>query len=506
MSASESYSTAALTTLSISAATGVLTNDSDANSLSAELYAPPSHGELRLLADGSFDYTPSDGFVGTDTFSYRANDGQMEGDVTLVTIAVVNQAPTAQSLSIDVIDGAAATVSSAQLQSLLSDPDASQTLSTEIVLGPENGTLSVEPDGAWSYQPNADFTGTESITFVATDGVQSSDSATITFDVNYTPESTFDRFSTALDTPLTLAAGDGLLVNDLDSDNDLLSVIPHGQPNNGNVTIWADGSFTYTPNTGFVGVDSFSYVTTDGALSTEPTLVVVEVALPTLDGISARASHSSVVAGDTILISGNVLGDYLPDRVTVNGETSAVIDANGRFFAEMTVRPGINTFTVATETLGGEVKSTEVTVVGRVDRNELAEGKLVEVNASVEPRFGRTSWFESRDLLWTDLAVENIGSYDVGEPLWVGIKNISSARVSVLDPDGFTDQGVPYFDYTDFVDDGVLSDGDVSLERSIAFNNPERIAFTFDLVVFGTNPEEMVSRGRLAPGKHAASR
>ena len=65
------------TTLTVSAATGLLANDSDAEHdvLQAELMTLPAHGQLALSANGGFSYTPAVNYAGPDSFSYRAFDG-----------------------------------------------------------------------------------------------------------------------------------------------------------------------------------------------------------------------------------------------------------------------------------------------------------------------------------------------------------------------------------------------------------------------------------------------
>ena len=69
---------------------GVLDNDTDAdgNSLTATLVSGPASGALTLNADGTFTYTPNADFYGTDTFTYRANDGTVNSNVATVTITV----------------------------------------------------------------------------------------------------------------------------------------------------------------------------------------------------------------------------------------------------------------------------------------------------------------------------------------------------------------------------------------------------------------------------------
>ena len=91
----DSYSATLDTTLIISAAAGVLHNDTDpdGDSITVSTYVPPSHGSLTLYTDGSFNYLPSSGYIGTDTFTYYANDGKT--DLTSPATVTINvTAPT----------------------------------------------------------------------------------------------------------------------------------------------------------------------------------------------------------------------------------------------------------------------------------------------------------------------------------------------------------------------------------------------------------------------------
>jgi len=92
----DSYSVAVDGTLNVPSP-GVLSNDSDGDSdqLTAILVSDVSHGSLTLNSNGSFTYTPDPGYTGTDSFTYRANDGQDNSNTATVTITVssVNQPP-----------------------------------------------------------------------------------------------------------------------------------------------------------------------------------------------------------------------------------------------------------------------------------------------------------------------------------------------------------------------------------------------------------------------------
>ena len=82
-------------------APGVLSNDTDGNNdpLTVVLGNTVSHGALTLNADGSFTYTPTTGFLGTDSFTYQANDGSVDSNIAAVTVTVSRGKPTAITLT-----------------------------------------------------------------------------------------------------------------------------------------------------------------------------------------------------------------------------------------------------------------------------------------------------------------------------------------------------------------------------------------------------------------------
>src|SRR5207247_1277008 len=103
------------TSLTIDAAHGLLANDSDpdSNPLKVGSIASVSPGsQLALNPDGSFTYTPAAGFVGADTFTYQASDGQLLSNQASVTITVShgNQAPVAANQTVSTTQGVAAAI------------------------------------------------------------------------------------------------------------------------------------------------------------------------------------------------------------------------------------------------------------------------------------------------------------------------------------------------------------------------------------------------------------
>lgn len=128
---------------------------------------------------------------------------------------------------------------------------------------PSNGSASVNSDNTIRYTPRADFHGSDSFTYTITDGRGGSASATVFVTitpVNDAPIAVDDSASTAKNTAVKI----NVLANDLDVDGDRLTVSGTTSAANGRVAINPDGTVTYTPNSGFSGTDSFSYVASDG--------------------------------------------------------------------------------------------------------------------------------------------------------------------------------------------------------------------------------------------------
>jgi VCBS repeat-containing protein len=132
-----------------------------------------------------------------------------------------------------------------------------------------NGTVSVNPDGAFLYRPNQDFFGTDSFQYRVRDlGGAFSAPRTVTITVtpvNDRPVSRADSYATQKNFVLTVDASLGVLANDFDVDGDPLRAVLARNATNGRVQLAADGSFVYTPNRQFVGNDTFEYWAVDNA-------------------------------------------------------------------------------------------------------------------------------------------------------------------------------------------------------------------------------------------------
>jgi filamentous hemagglutinin family protein len=168
----------------------VLTNDHDPDpqggSLAATLVDGPTHAASFVLnEDGSYSYTPQAGYVGTDTFTYKAGKGEVLTDPVLVTITMTNALPAAAN------DLAVTTQGVKVIINVLSnDSDAnSDPLTAALVTGPTNGTLTQNADKTFTYTPAKGFSGQDSFTYSLTDGQTGATpaQATVTITVGATP-------------------------------------------------------------------------------------------------------------------------------------------------------------------------------------------------------------------------------------------------------------------------------------------------------------------------------
>ena len=289
-------------------ASGVFGNDSDpeGDPLSAVAGSGPSHGSLTLTANGSFTYTPAADYAGSDSFTYRASDGTLTSNVATVTITVTgaNDAPTAADDAYSTAEGNALTVNDPGVLGDDSDPD-DDPLSAGLVSGPSHGTLTLNADGSFVYTPAADYDGTDSFTYRASDGTLESNPANVTITVtntNKAPTAAADAYSTPEDTTLTVNAP-GVLGNDSDPDHNPLSAVLVSGPSHGTLTLNANGSFTYRPEDNFNGSDSFTYRASDGSQASDSARVTLTVTArndaPTVKvaagGACGKEDHSGTV-------------------------------------------------------------------------------------------------------------------------------------------------------------------------------------------------------------------
>lgn len=262
-SGDDSYSGLHDQILTVSASSGVVGVDSDPDNepLTVGLVSGPTDGTLQLDANGGFIYTPNAHFAGTDSFTYESNDGMTSSSTATVFLNVTDAAPLSADDFYSTPAGQTLTVSGSGV--LTNDYDADgDAMTAQVVTQPSNGSLTLNSNGSFTYIPHTGFTGNDTFTYQASDGILASNTSTVTITVtnpnSNAPVANNDEFATGMNQPLTIS-GPGVLWNDTAPSGKTLTAVLNTGPANGTLTLNSDGSFTYTPDKGFTGDDSFTY-------------------------------------------------------------------------------------------------------------------------------------------------------------------------------------------------------------------------------------------------------
>ncbi len=292
-------------------------SDEDGDGLTYSIVSGPSHGDLSG-SGASRTYTPDANYHGADSFTFEANDGQVDSSTATVSITVtpVNDAPsaTAQSVSTPEDTAKAIALSGSDL-----DGDG---LSFSVVSGPSHGGLSGSGAGR-TYTPDVNYHGSDSFTFKVNDGTVDSSTATVSIEVtaaNDAPSANGQSVSTPEDT----AKGITLTGNDLDGDGLSFTVVSgpsHGELSGGGA------ARTYTPNPHWHGSDAFTFKVNDGTADSQTATVDVTVT-PVNDppsAISQSVSTGEGTATDITLAASDVDGDAL-DFVIVDGPANGQLE------------------------------------------------------------------------------------------------------------------------------------------------------------------------------------
>ncbi|WP_184305136.1 Ig-like domain-containing protein, partial [Aporhodopirellula rubra] len=192
----DQYSTTEDVALSIdpsnpSTGNSLLVNDTDVDNstLDVQLVRVPEHGSVTISDDGGFVYTPQSNYAGSDEFRYRLFDGRAYSEVAVVSIDVlsVNDAPIAHDDAYVTSHNVPITISAGDgLLDNDSDPDgdALSVVSVSEISPTGSGTFTHAADGSFVFTPAVDFHGSVTLSYTVSDGVLTSDSATVTILVN----------------------------------------------------------------------------------------------------------------------------------------------------------------------------------------------------------------------------------------------------------------------------------------------------------------------------------
>ncbi|HHI5003633.1 TPA: tandem-95 repeat protein [Vibrio parahaemolyticus] len=294
----------------------VLPNDTDVDGDKLSIQSASvieAQGKVEIV-DGKLVFTPAENFNGDAEITYTVTDGSLTDQATVkVTVNAVNDTPVVESNIADQTLAEDFTPYSIDLNTAFSDVDGELTFS---VSGNSNIQVAIV-NGIATITPTADWNGSETLTFTATDPSGESVSQPVNFTVTPVADIQADKTTVVEDTPTIIK----VLGNDTFEGKDkVVSLDAENGPKNGTVIVNSDGTVTYTPNDNYVGEDTFTYVVTSGGVS-ESTTVEVNVT-PVNDAPVAKGDIATTQEDTAVTI------DVLPNDTDVDGDTLSIQSAS----------------------------------------------------------------------------------------------------------------------------------------------------------------------------------
>jgi hypothetical protein len=321
-----------LATLLNTAVTGNLqTNDLDPQNQSLTYSSTPAqapaNGTVVINADGTFTYTPSNAFIGVDSFRYTVCNTSAICTSQWVYVSVLpsrtpgsaNRPPHPQS---DLSQTFTGTPVSGNASSNDTDPDGNP-LTYTIATPPAHGVLTLNPNGQYTYKPDSSYTGTDSAFITVCDNGTPAlcRGAVLRLIVTPDPNPALNDAPNAYDEAMETPAGKNVSGSALANDSD-----PNGHPitatvldavdaSKGTLYFAADGGYTFVPASGFTGNVAVRYQVCDNqtpALCATATLNITVVPLvgpdftPTIVFDSTSFDTSAAAARDFLLTIANI--------------------------------------------------------------------------------------------------------------------------------------------------------------------------------------------------------
>ncbi|MBI5545833.1 MAG: tandem-95 repeat protein, partial [Deltaproteobacteria bacterium] len=230
-------------------------SDPDGDPLTFSLSSPPLHGEVQIRGDKAY-FTPDADSHGADHFRFTASDGLVASEPATfaITVSPVNDGPTTFAITATALEDRPTTFA---LSAADVDGDS---LDFTVATQPAHGTVTLA-GGQATYTPAPDYSGSDRFSFVASDGVASSDAATATLSiapVNDAPVATPQALEVVAGAAVTIT------LSASDADGDALSFAVASQPRHGTL-VGPPPSLTYTADSAAEGPDSFTFTARDGS-------------------------------------------------------------------------------------------------------------------------------------------------------------------------------------------------------------------------------------------------
>ena len=266
-------------------------HDPDGDPLSVtSVTVDPSHGVVTDNGDGTWSFTPADGFTGDDiSIRFTVSDGELQAKaealIDVVDDPSGNQPPVVQASPYLgwTDEDTSLTFASADLLLTTMDPDGDPVAVSSVTVDPAYGSVTDNGDDTWTFTPAQDFNGTDiPVTFTVTDGNGGFSTGVGTVDilpVNDAPVAGDVNLGHVLEDESLIIRQSQLLANSFDVDGDVLDISSVTvDPAIGSIADNPDGSWTFTPKADLNGDDlPITFTVTDGKGGTATATATLDV-------------------------------------------------------------------------------------------------------------------------------------------------------------------------------------------------------------------------------------
>jgi hypothetical protein len=344
-----------------------------------------AHGTVTVNADGTFTYMPTAHYSGADSFTYTITDADGSTSTATVTLDLA-ASPVAGADSFTGPENTALTGTLAGNDTPSADGSSVWSLTT----GAAHGTVVVNADGTYTYTPAAGYTGTDSFTYTITDAAGTTSTASVTLTVTpIAPTAVADSASGDENATIT----GSLATNDTPVAGESNTWTVATDPAHGSVVVNADGTYAYTPDTGYVGKDSFTYTITDahGQTSTATATITVEAISPTAAADAFTVDENGTLATSSVLTNDTqVAGDassLAATSTTAHGTLTLAADfaTTGNFtYTPDTGYVGKDSFTYTITDAHGQTSTATATItVEAISPTAAADAFTVDENGTL---------------------------------------------------------------------------------------------------------------------------
>ncbi len=324
------------------------------------------NGTTVVDATGKVTYTPNNGFIGKDTYTYTltTTDGVVSDPIT-VTVSV-------KPVGVNDVDVTA--IATPVTTTVKSNDGPSGIATTVAPTNGTHGTTNVDVTGKVTYTPAAGYIGIDTYTYTLTtaDGV-TSDPITVTISIK--PAGVPDATTTPINTPVTTT------VTANDGPSGIGATLTPSNGTHGTTTVDATGKVTYTPAAGYIGKDTYTYTLTNGGATSDPIMVTVSIKPVGVNDADITPISTPVTTTVKNNDGPSGIGTTVTATSGVHGTTS--VDGTGRVtYTPVAGYIGTDTYTYTLTTTDGVV-STPIIVTISIKPVGVNDADVTPINTPV---------------------------------------------------------------------------------------------------------------------------